>query len=166
MRCNIFGGSKIGKSVQLCGRAHYHATRKNLHCKTHLDEPLSESEELQSWGCSKILLSFLVRLNQLRHRVPPWMCLHALRLSKRYQLIHTVRQCIMTASRILSVVSIMSVRLGTVVREFKMPWSFLTPPQPQPTKNPHYRYSYRHWQETSLTISSRIDDYHLTRHVK
>ena len=25
--------------------------------------PLSESEELQSWGCSKILISFLMRLN-------------------------------------------------------------------------------------------------------
>jgi hypothetical protein len=27
---NIFLGSKIGKHLQLCGRAHYRATRKNL----------------------------------------------------------------------------------------------------------------------------------------
>jgi hypothetical protein len=48
-----FFGSKIGKHLQLCGQAHYRATRKNLESRN----TLSESEELQSWGCSKILLS-------------------------------------------------------------------------------------------------------------
>jgi hypothetical protein len=36
---------------------------KNLESRTHLDEPLSESKELQSSGCSKILLSFFMRLD-------------------------------------------------------------------------------------------------------
>jgi hypothetical protein len=39
---NIFGGSKIGTHLQLCGRAHYRETRKNLDSIN----PLSESEEL------------------------------------------------------------------------------------------------------------------------
>jgi hypothetical protein len=37
--CNTFG-SKIGKHLQLCGRAHYRATRKNLESRTQLDEPV------------------------------------------------------------------------------------------------------------------------------
>jgi len=37
--CNIFLVSKIGKHLQLCGRAHYRATRKNLDSRTQLDEP-------------------------------------------------------------------------------------------------------------------------------
>jgi hypothetical protein len=37
--CNIFGGSKIGKNLHFCGRAHYRATRKNLESRTQLDEP-------------------------------------------------------------------------------------------------------------------------------
>ena len=36
--CNIFWGSKIGKHLQLCGEAHYRATRKNLDSRTQLDE--------------------------------------------------------------------------------------------------------------------------------
>jgi hypothetical protein len=32
-------GSKTGKNLQLCGRAHYLATRKNLESRTQLDEP-------------------------------------------------------------------------------------------------------------------------------
>jgi len=35
-----FFGSKIGKQLQLCGRAHYRATRKNLESRTQLDEPV------------------------------------------------------------------------------------------------------------------------------
>ena len=35
---NIFGGSKVGKHLQLCGRVHYRATRKNLETRTQLDE--------------------------------------------------------------------------------------------------------------------------------
>jgi hypothetical protein len=54
-----FLGSIIGKHLQLCGRAHYCATRKNLEGRN----PPSESEELESWGCSKILLSFLMLLD-------------------------------------------------------------------------------------------------------
>jgi hypothetical protein len=34
-----FLGSKIGQQLQLCGRAHYSATRKNLESRTQLDEP-------------------------------------------------------------------------------------------------------------------------------
>jgi hypothetical protein len=37
--CNIFGGSKISKHLQLCRRAHYRATRKNLESRTQLDQP-------------------------------------------------------------------------------------------------------------------------------
>jgi hypothetical protein len=37
--CNIFWGSKIGKNLQLYGREHYRATRKNLESGTQLDEP-------------------------------------------------------------------------------------------------------------------------------
>jgi len=37
--CNIFLGLKIGEHLQLCGRAHYRATRKNLESRTQLDEP-------------------------------------------------------------------------------------------------------------------------------
>jgi hypothetical protein len=38
--CNIFGGSKIGKHSQLCGRAHCRATRKkHLESRTQMDEP-------------------------------------------------------------------------------------------------------------------------------
>jgi hypothetical protein len=37
--CNIFWGvSKIGKQMQLCGRAQYRATRKNLDSRKQLDE--------------------------------------------------------------------------------------------------------------------------------
>jgi len=59
----IFWVSKIGKNLQLFGRAYYRATKKILEIRTHLDEPLSESEKLHSWGCSKILLSFLMWFN-------------------------------------------------------------------------------------------------------
>jgi len=37
--CNIFFGSKSGKHSELCGRPHYHATRKNLKSRTLLDQP-------------------------------------------------------------------------------------------------------------------------------
>jgi hypothetical protein len=33
-------GSKIGKHLQLCGWAHYRATRKNLKSRTQLDKPI------------------------------------------------------------------------------------------------------------------------------
>ena len=48
-----------------------------------------------------------------------------------------VRHSTMTASRSLSVVCIRSVRLGAVVKEFKIPWFFLNPHHPQHTKNLH-----------------------------
>jgi hypothetical protein len=35
-----FLGSKIGKHLQLCGRAHYRATRKNHESRMQLDEPV------------------------------------------------------------------------------------------------------------------------------
>jgi hypothetical protein len=33
-------GSKIGKNLQLCGQAHYRATKKNLESRTQLYEPV------------------------------------------------------------------------------------------------------------------------------
>jgi len=36
-------GPKIGKSLQLCGRAHYHVTRKNLESRMQLDEPVERA---------------------------------------------------------------------------------------------------------------------------
>jgi len=38
-------GSKIGKHLQLCWRAHYRATRNNLDSKTQLDEPVKSASE-------------------------------------------------------------------------------------------------------------------------
>jgi hypothetical protein len=35
-----FFGSKIGKQLQLCGRAHYRTTRKNLDSRTQLDKSI------------------------------------------------------------------------------------------------------------------------------
>jgi hypothetical protein len=48
----------------------------------------------------------------------------------------------MKASRILSAVNISSVRLETVVKQFQIPWSFLTPRHPQHTKNVHAKEIY------------------------
>jgi hypothetical protein len=56
--CNIFWGQKLANTYSLW-RAHFRATRKNLESRN----PLSESEVLQSWGCSKIFLSFLMRFD-------------------------------------------------------------------------------------------------------
>jgi len=53
-----------------------------LRCHTtfSFQNPLSESKELQSWGCSKILLPFLMRFDSLfcpnqqqQLCLPPWM---------------------------------------------------------------------------------------------
>jgi len=35
-----FLGSKIGKLLQVCGRAHFRGTRKNLESRTQLDQPV------------------------------------------------------------------------------------------------------------------------------
>jgi hypothetical protein len=53
--CKIFGGSKIGKHLQLCGRAHYRATRKNLESRTQLDE----LDECASGGDPVLFYKFL-----------------------------------------------------------------------------------------------------------
>ena len=39
------------------------SVEQNVHASFSFPNPLSESEELQSWECSKSLLSFLLRLN-------------------------------------------------------------------------------------------------------
>jgi hypothetical protein len=39
MVVTFLGGSKIGKHLQLCGRAHYLPSRKHLGSRTQLDEP-------------------------------------------------------------------------------------------------------------------------------
>jgi hypothetical protein len=52
--CNIFV-SKIGKHLQLCGRAHYRATKKNLDSRTQLDKP----DECASGGKPLLLYTIL-----------------------------------------------------------------------------------------------------------
>jgi len=47
--------SSLCSGVKECGT--------NMHTTFSFPNPLSESEELQSWGCSKILLSFLMRFD-------------------------------------------------------------------------------------------------------
>ena len=63
--CNIFLGSKIGKHLQLCGRAHYRAKRKNLDSRTQLDEPVdcaSGGNTLLLYKIQHLLFFFLVRI--------------------------------------------------------------------------------------------------------
>jgi len=43
--CNNFFGSKIGKHLQLCGWAHYHATRKNSRAECSWMNPLNALQE-------------------------------------------------------------------------------------------------------------------------
>jgi hypothetical protein len=47
--------SSLCSGVKVCGT--------NMHTTFSYPNPLSESKELQSWGCSKILLSFLMRFD-------------------------------------------------------------------------------------------------------
>jgi hypothetical protein len=42
-----------------CDLSSPRSVEQNVHTTFSFPNPLSESEELQSWGCSKILLSFL-----------------------------------------------------------------------------------------------------------
>jgi len=63
--CNIFWGSKISKHLQLCGRAHYHATRKSLESRTQLDEPVecaSGGDPLLLYTILRLLFLPLVRI--------------------------------------------------------------------------------------------------------
>ena len=63
--CNIFFGSKIGKHLQVCGRAHYRATRKNLESRTQLDEPVecaSGGDPLILYKIPHVLFFPLVRI--------------------------------------------------------------------------------------------------------
>ena len=62
--CNIFL-SKTGKHLQLCGQAHYRATRKNLESRTQLDEPdecASGSDPLLLYKSLHLLSFPLVRI--------------------------------------------------------------------------------------------------------
>ena len=77
--CNIFWGSKIGKHLQLCGRAHYRATRKNLDSRTQLDETV----ECASGGDPSILYKILYLLF-----FPVVRILCALRLESRKKFIN------------------------------------------------------------------------------
>ena len=59
--CNVFFGSKVGKHLRLCGRAHYRATRKNLDSRTQLDEPVkcvSGGDPLLLYEILHLLISF------------------------------------------------------------------------------------------------------------
>ena len=106
-------------------------------------------------------------LNQLRHRVLPWMYLQALRLNNRYKLIQSFRRSTVKANGSLSVVRIRSVMLVAVMKEFQTPWFFLTlPPPTAHKKHTRYRNSYRHWQEARITISSSNNVDLMVRHVK
>jgi hypothetical protein len=66
--------SKIDKHMQLCGRAHYRATRKNLESRTQLDKP----DECASGGDPLLLYKILHLLF-----FPLVQILRALRLDSR-----------------------------------------------------------------------------------
>ena len=72
-----FFGVKIGKHLQLRGRAHYRATRTNLESRTQLDEPA----ECASGGDPLLLYRILHLLF-----FPPVRILCALRLESRTKL--------------------------------------------------------------------------------
>jgi hypothetical protein len=58
-------GLKIGKHLQLFGRAHYRATRKNLDSRTQLDEPVecaSGGDPLLIYKILHLLFFLLVRI--------------------------------------------------------------------------------------------------------
>ena len=74
----LFLGSKIGKHLQLCGRAHYRATRKNLKNRTQLDEPA----ECASGDDPLILYKILHLLFPLLYE---FFVHYALRVEKNYQ---------------------------------------------------------------------------------
>jgi hypothetical protein len=57
--CNIFWGQKMANTCSFVGVR----VEQNVHTTFCFPNPLLESEELQSWGCSKILLSFLMRFD-------------------------------------------------------------------------------------------------------
>ena len=60
-----FLGVKIGKHLQLCGRAHYLSTRKNLESRTQLDEPAecaSGGDPLLLYTVLHLLFFLLVRI--------------------------------------------------------------------------------------------------------
>jgi hypothetical protein len=142
---------------------HEHICKRNIPCRglkvperrVHLRVML-RPEGISQWRGTMIPLRFEPAaqwMYQLRHRVTPWIYLQALRLNNRYQLIHTVRHSTMTASSILSVVRILSVSLGIVVREFQIPW-FPQPWTPSAHKKfTRYRNSFRHWQEMKVKFT-------------
>jgi hypothetical protein len=76
--CNIFWGSKIGKHLQLCGRAHYRATRNNLESRTQLDEPV----DCASGGYTLLLYKILHVLFFLWYE---FFVHYALRIEENYQ---------------------------------------------------------------------------------
>ena len=79
--CNILFGSKVGKHLQLRGRAHYRATRRNIDSRTQLDEPAkcaSEGDPLLLYKILHLLLFPLARI----------LC--ALRLESRKKIINMV----------------------------------------------------------------------------
>jgi len=97
---NIFGGSKVGKHLQLCGRVHYRATRKNLESRTQLDEPVecaSGSDPLLLYIILHLLFFPLVRIIyalflESRKKLSTWSCCgtigisdYSLRVEKNYQ---------------------------------------------------------------------------------
>jgi hypothetical protein len=78
IKCCDFFGSKYGKHLQLCGRTHYRATRKNLESRTHLYEPT----ECASRGDPLLLYKILHLLLTLWYE---FFVQYALRVEKNYQ---------------------------------------------------------------------------------
>jgi len=76
--CNISWVVKFGKSLKLCGRTHYRATRKNLESRTQLDEPV----ECTSGGDPLFLYKILHLLFFPLLRIP---CALRLESRKNYQ---------------------------------------------------------------------------------
>jgi len=76
--CNIFGGQKIGKHLQLCGRTHYLATRQNLESRTQLDEP----DECSSGANHYTFIKFYIYCFSLLYE---FFVHYALRVEKSYQ---------------------------------------------------------------------------------
>ena len=76
--CNIFGGPKISKYLQLCGRAHYRATRKKLDNRTQLDEPVKSA----SGGDPLLLYKIIHLLFSLWYK---FFVHYSLRVEKNYQ---------------------------------------------------------------------------------
>jgi hypothetical protein len=65
----VLFGSKIGKHLQLCGRAHYRAKRKNLESRTQQDDPAECASGGDSLFHYKILHLLSIPLVQILYAI-------------------------------------------------------------------------------------------------